>query len=96
VLKLILMTSYWFSWLMLLQLLRLISFYLFPFSKNKSAPTKAEATPTTDAILSLMVHASVLGVPMVGLMVGILVVVVEGVLYVYSLPAWKKTTIFAV
>jgi hypothetical protein len=48
--------------------------FRFHLAKEYAAATKAEATPTTDAIFSTMVHASVLGVPMVGLMVGILVV----------------------
>jgi hypothetical protein len=53
--------------------------FRFHLANANAAPTKAEATPTTDAILSIMVHALVSGLPMVGLMVGILVVVEEGV-----------------
>ena len=53
--------------------------FRFHLAKANAAATKAEATPTIDAILSTKVHASDLGVPMVGLMVGILVVVEEGV-----------------
>ena len=47
--------------------------FRFHLAKANAAATKAEATPTTDAILSIMVHALVSGLPMVGLMLGILV-----------------------